>query len=465
MTLDVRLGPLSFPAPVGGVSESVGNAVDAVGQVLVQAERRPRTLKFPLAIRGDDGTPRAEGEQLRRKVRQLLNNDRMRAQGFYLAWSVDPELNAWVMIGSGDLGEGGRGITFGEWQLELGDLFVAGRPGTHRPGRRAAIADLRSASVPRDTRRLLYSEDFAAWPLASQPLYLPGDTAGVVTSAYMPGGESTQSAVRDGRHLWRAIAARDAEVLTYLPDPAVLSGPTAYLDLDEPGAVRAWDTTAGIPAGYTTAGDTEPDCPSGYAWERVLGAVGPSTPLAVENGICRLVWLGASQGLALETWDTAAKAFARVGQLLHAAGVGECRIIELTGERAVIEWRAGRYALRAVLQRGWTGPRVESYDDGGSTARLEFKPVGTGGLEDVALAPAWVRHLQMSAGGREVLWAATAADEGIGGGAALFAEPVHVRVRLRVLVAHLSFADWSSEELASRSLVDARPVPVLIGRS
>jgi hypothetical protein len=401
MSFDVRLGPLSFVSPVDAVGESVGDGLDVVGAALTAGERRPRPFKLKLPIRGDDGEaePREAGLRLRRQVRQLIDNPLFRLQGFYFTWSVDPDLDCWLLIGGAEIIETDPGITFGEWALELSDVYLRGRPGTHRPARRCAISDLRTGLVPRDTRRLLYSTDFASQALPTKPLFLPGDVADLVSTGNRP-VTSAAGLARGSRHLWRTAAALDGEVLSYRPDDSVLPERTKYLDLDDLGSVRVWDLSAATtypPATseYTTENDSDP---TKYGWERVLGDVlRPTIPLAVDNGVCRLIWLGPAntQGLAIETWDTSAKKFVRQGRIMHALNVAEQRVVEYTPERAVIEWRAGRYGMRAILQRGWWGPRLESYDDGGGPATLEFAP-GTA-AEVGASFPSWVKTVGAAA--------------------------------------------------------------------
>lgn len=579
---DVRLGPLAFVTPADTVSETIGDGLEAVGAGLVAGERRPRPLKLKLPVRGYhlDIDASESGRRLRRQVRQLLDNPRWRLQGFYFTWAADEDLDGWLLVGGAELGETDPGISFGEFELDLADVYVRGRPGTHRPGRRAAIADRRSGLVSRDTRWLLYSTDFAAQALPTEPLVLPGDIVDLVATGNQPVSSVTAGPLRGARRLWRTCAASDAEIVTYRPDESVLSDRSKYIDLDSLGSVRVWDLSAAVeypplPASYSTERDTSPDIYRG--WERVLGDVlTPDRPLAIDNGACRVIWLGAAanQGLAVEHWDEALGHYRRAGRVLHSLNVREQQVVEVTPERAVVEWRAGRYALRAILQRGWWGPRLESYDDGGSTARLEYAPealdaatlvtalagsnddlaytartpgsggnaitieyvdpgavsaslsvavVGTAirvslatdaagavtttatqvrdavaahatasGLVTVALAagntgagvvrampataltgggltvtsqtPAWVRAI--SGGGESVLWAQGMNDETVDQAPVVMAGDAVAIRRTRVLVAQLapSTVGVSASQLASLSLVDARPIPVLVGR-
>jgi len=141
-------------------------------------------------------------------------------------------------------------------------------------------------------------------------------------------------------------------------------------------------------------------------------------------------------------------------------------VVEITPERAVIEWRAGRYGMRAILQRGWWGPRLESYDDGGETARLEYSPEGIGDVTMIPQTPAWVHLIKPAAGGHSLLWASGTNDETVGGTPTVLGGSAAAFRRIRVLVGQLACPPGpGAEDLASMSLVDARPVPVLVGRS
>jgi hypothetical protein len=466
---DVRVGPLSFIAPVDNVGESVGDGLDVVGASLAAAERKPRPLKLKLPVRGYDleAEPREAGLRLRRQLRQMMDNARFRLQGIYLTWSIDPDLDCWLMIGGAELSETDPGVGFGEFVLELSEVYIVGRPGTHRPGRRIAVADRRTGLVPRDTRGRLYSTDFAI--VGGTPsAYLPGDATDFVSS--VPGGLSTlQSAARGGRHLYSYMnAEHDGEVVTYRP-AAVLTGRTNYLDLDDFGSVRVWDQSRAttyplLASEYTVAGDEDPQ--ANYGWEQVLGDVlTPDKPLAMDNGECRVVWLGAAaaQGLAVEHWDTTAKKFVRDGRVLHSLNVAEQRVVECTPERAVLEWRAGTAILRAILQRGWTGPRIEAYNDAGGNARLEFSPeVGTGSVTNAAGTPTWLKQIKRATSGKIYYWAQGSADETTGVSPTIISGGGATFQRSGVIVAQLGWAGTESIQFAA--LWDVRSIPILVGR-
>jgi hypothetical protein len=466
MTYDLKLGPLAFPAPLENVAEAVADGLEAVGAALAVAERRTRPLKLKLAVHGEptDTEPVAAGLRLRRQARQLLNNGPLRLNGLYLNWTPDAELDCWLMVGACELSETDPGVGFGEFDLTLTDVYLVGRPGTHRPGRRASITNMRTGTAPRDSRRLLYSNLGSAQALPASPLMLPGDVISLRGTGLTAPGAGTTGLARGSRFLWRAFPAVDAEVLSYVP-AATVTGRSRFVDLDELGVVKVWDATSNPEPTFTQAGDEDPTV---YGWERVYGDVLTSERvLALENGAARVRWMGAgaAQGLAIEYWKESLKRFSRIGRVLHALETSEQSVVELTGERGILEWRAGRYAMRAVLQRGWWGPRLESYDDGGSTARLEFAPTGSGAVTLTPQTPTWVQQITIASGGEALLWAQSATGETanttptvISGTAAAFS-------RTRVVLGQLSPpAGPTAEALASAAILDARPVPVLVGR-
>lgn len=398
---DLRLGPLWFLWPADAVSESLGDGLDAIGAVLTAAERKPRPLKLKLPVRASsrDAAQTQIGLRMRRQTRQLLDNARWRMGGLYLSFGADPDLDGWVLVGGGDLEETDPGLSFGDFTLDLTDLYLVARPGTHKPARRLELADRRGGLVPRDTRGLIYSTDFDDHNLPAAPLVVPGDILGALGAQNRSPASITAGPSIDGRVLWRAVAADPGEVVSFLPDDATLPDRRRrYIDLDDPGSVRVWtlDGAAEYPpvvAHYSTERCLDPTLDG---WERAYGDVlAPTTRFAVDNGVCRIVWLGSGtdQGLAVEFWDDTTATYRRAGRVLAGLSVREARIIEVTGERAVVEWRGGARALRAIMQRGWLGPRLEGFDDDGGGARLEIALDDAVIVVDQPRSPTWVREL------------------------------------------------------------------------
>lgn len=477
---DVRLGPLAFVCVADALDETLGEALEAVGAVLTPAEPRPRPLKIVLPIRGTgrELDPRETGYRIRRQVRQLLENPRWLASGLFFHWEADPELDCWLRFGGGDVQDTDPGVTFGEWRLELTDCYRVGTAGQTRLGRRLELGDRRTGLVALDTRGLLYSTDHAAQALPTEPLIIPGDVTATLLTYNRPPSSFTLGPQRGIRRLWREVAAADGEVASFLPDEAALpDAGRQYLDLEDFGAVRVWDLSGstvnvGDPSNWTNGRDTDPTI---MGWERVLGPMVRSRApqLAVENGVCRLVWIGqsAGEGLAVEVWDDAAQHFARVGRVGGAAGVSEVSIVELTGERAVIEWRGAERAMRAILCRGWRGPRLEAYNDAaGGTARLEYVANNGGAITATPDgAVAWVDSLASAGGGATtILWAkGTDADARatFAGAGTFLTGPGISYSHSRAVVAQLGDPlNVTVAKLASLAVADARAVPVLVNR-
>lgn len=470
---NVRLGPLAFTWPMDALEETIGETLDAVGAALTPAERRPRPLKLALRIEGDDSelAKKEAGYRLRRQVRQLLENPAWLAGGLYFWWRADTEMCGWVRLGGGSIVETDPGVSFGQWDLNLETPYLVARPATHRAGRRLDLADRRTGLVPRDTRGTIYNTDFSTQAIPTEPIVLPGDVTSYVASGNRPVGATTGGPLRFGRRLWRTVAGSDGEVISYLHDPAALPVTAdAYVTLDDVGSCRVWDLTPAFvtppdPTAYSAERDWSPDVY--YGWERIYGSAirGADAPLAIDNGAVRLIWLGpsATQGLALEWYDAGIGAFRREGRILHALNALEASVVEATPERVVVEWRAGEKALRAILQRGWTSVRIESYDDSGGTARIEWAPYVAAATVVAAATPSWVKTLTSSA--RVVYWATgTTAD--VNGAATLIAGTGSTAfTRARTVVAQIGSPASSVNDVASWSLVDSRSVPVLLRRA
>lgn len=467
---DLRIGPLLLQCPLDQVAEQLGDGLSQVGAALTPAERRPRPLNLKLPVRGyfREIDPVAVGRQQRRQVRQLLNNARWTSQGLYWTWDVDSDLDGWLLTGGGELAESDPGITFAEFELTLNDTFLVAKPGTHRMARRLDLADRRGGAVPRDTRGLIYSTDFNAVALPTEPLQIPGDVLSITGSQNKaPASTSAGAAGPSSRFLWRNVAASPGEVVSYMPDLVLLpSRRRAPLDLDNLGAVRVWDMNtqaAPDPATYTGERDRDPD--AYYDWERVLGdPLLADTRLAMDNGWSRVIWLGSqpSQGLAIEYWDATLGCMRRQGRVLASNNVLENTVVEVTPERAVLEFRAGDKALRCILQRGWTGPRLEAYNDSGGTARIEYAPTaGTPTLGSTT--PTWVDTI--TAGGRVDLWARGTAADVRGTTMTVLDTPGVVWTRTRAVVGQFSHPGGDNAALvAGRSLCDHQAVPTLVAR-
>lgn len=170
----VSLGRLTVPTVLDDLKEQFGDGLDAVGGTLVAPDAKPRPLTLTVPVAGAPGRTDwyEAGLRIRRQVRGLLENPAARMQGLYFRWDIDPESNGWLLVGGGDLEEGNGGVTFADWKLTLTDCYRVGSLRTHRPARRAALYDRRSANVAKDTLRRVYGAVFPS--LAPLPLiYLP----------------------------------------------------------------------------------------------------------------------------------------------------------------------------------------------------------------------------------------------------------------------------------------------------
>lgn len=160
----VTLGPLALPTLKGDVTETMGDQLETIGAGVVPGERRPRPLTLRIPVHGEviDTDRWNAGLRLRRQLRALLENSAARLQGLYLNWSVDPELNCWLLIGGGDLKYATGGITFADFEVELTDCYRVANRRTHRDARRVITIDRRLVTTPRDQLGTLFSTDFAA---------------------------------------------------------------------------------------------------------------------------------------------------------------------------------------------------------------------------------------------------------------------------------------------------------------
>lgn len=475
----LRLGPLSFTTVRGDLPEQIGDGLDPAGPVLIAAERKPVPFKLVIPVRGDSSEtdPKVSGQRLRRQVRQLLSNPAWLAQGIGFAWSLDNELDCWLQIGSGEISDGaGRGLTQGEWLLELSDCYLVARPGSHRAGRKLDLGDRRGGLVARDTFGRLYSTDYSSQAAVASPLVIPG-LAVDAFSPSQPAPSLGSGPLVSSKMIYQTAAGVDGDVMTYEPD-ATVAQPGGHISIDDPGQVRVWDVmgssvglTVSPPAiAQTAAKDLAPD--TGYGWERVLGPmVTAARWLAIENDMCRVrwaYWSGAAQNVILiEQWDDT-NGYVPVAAVTTSSVATPRRIsiAELTPERAVIDVGYGSRRTRIILQRGWPGPRIEQITSStGVDARLDVTTGdGTAGSYAAAASPAWVTELKKS--GTVV---ARLAQSHTAVTVAAGTSPATVKLSApAVLAVQISGVRSpytpTAAELASLSLTDAQSVPVLVER-
>lgn len=336
----VSVGPITLPTLKGELVETVGEQLETVGAGVVAGDRRPRALPLTIPVRGDylDANRRDAGLRLRRQVRALLENSAARMQGLYLNWSVDPEQNGWLLIGGGDLKYAQGGITFADFEVALTDCYRVGNRRSCRPARRIEVTDRRLITTPRDILGRYFWTDFnTITPIARHYL-------GVGVTDPESGGAPVNTfsvTTRDGA-LVGAQDRADGQCISY-----------EQAEIDEYKAiVRVYDTH-----GSTVETD----------WEAVYG---PDQPLVgapvLDNALARVVPDVATGRLDVQSWTGSAWVTdATVTPPASSTGFAG-RVLEWTTERAVLVITANvggtqRVTTYVTLQRGWQGPRVETY--------------------------------------------------------------------------------------------------------
>lgn len=280
------------------------------------------------------------GMRLRRQIRALMENSQARLQGLYLAFSPDVEQNCWLLVGGGDLKYGQGSVALADFTLELTNVYRVANRRTHRPARRVDITDRRLITTPRDTLGTLFSTDFAATtPIAQHYL-------GVGVTDPESGGKPVATftvSTKDGT-LVAAQARLDGECISYEQG-----------ETDEYKAiVRLRDRRgSGVQAD----------------WHDVYGPDQPITAGEIpilDNAICRVVPDPATGQLDVQSWS--GTAWVTDATVTPPAGATQFagRVIEWTTERAVLQILSAtaspqRVTTYVTLQRGWTGPRVETY--------------------------------------------------------------------------------------------------------
>jgi len=219
---DLKLGRISLPTLEGEIKEAVGGKLEPTGQVLGAGTPEPRPFALSIPIHCTPGDTDLKAAMLmRRQVRALLDNPRARLGGLYMAFAHDPELDGWLVIGSGEIEYAEGGITHADFKLALSECYRVGQRHTHRPGYTVSVRDRRLSTTPRDRLGTLYSTDFAAaamepqvtLPIAATDLIVNGSQ---VTSAPLMVG-SQRGAV--------PVVAGPVSTVSYrLADPAAEQG-------------------------------------------------------------------------------------------------------------------------------------------------------------------------------------------------------------------------------------------------
>lgn len=363
MTLQVTLGPISLPTLKGDVSEMVGDQLETVGAGVVPSERRPRTLPLTFPVHADRTAASRwdAGMRMRRQVRALMENPAARLQGLYLNWSVDPEMNCWLLVGGGDLKFATGGVTFADFELALTDCYRVANQRTHRPARRVVRLERKLGLVARDYLGTLFSGDFSLVASTARHYLGVAPTDVRIGSTGAPPTLGTIS-TKDGN-----LAYIDA-----LTDQDVIDFEQAEGDMLK-AIVRLYDDH-GAPG-------TE------ASWEPVYG---PDQPLVgsiiSDNAACRVLLDLTTGRLDIAHWTGSAWVVNATAAHPSGATGFAVRVVEWTQERAVVRvtslLSAGvRGELYVTLQRGWTGPRLELYGRnaaGNATVSLNVYSKSTG---------------------------------------------------------------------------------------
>lgn len=473
-TYGLRLGPLRFVTALSDVAETLGDQLEQVGASAVPGDRRPRpfNLEIPVRAAAGDADPHATGMRLRRQVRQLMENTAWRMQGLPFTWDIDPDLSCWLLVGGGDLTEIEDGLTFGEFKLSLTDCYVAGRPGTHLEGRRLDYGDRRTGLVPRDSWGEVYSTAFDAVFAFDRRLVIPGDVLRPIDPA-----DIQAPTAYGGRMAARWLRIDPGGVQPFVASRAIVTGPDPDLTLSDYGICRVWTTPTGMPGTTTTAGDLDPTI---YGWEQVLGPLTSAKwPLAIDNGVCRISYLGNdrdTQGLLLQRWNTDRFQGGLRLDAVPFTGLGipdpadlQWIPIEVTSERVEISVGLGPAldVARIILQRGWTGPRIEMRAVSYSGAKFRalagaLSVTGAGSPENLyRFDVSGVRQSLVAPG-------TDAFTHSIVSGAS-FWETTGGRnsLQFQISLGREEGANWShmrEQALASLAVEDIRSVPVLVER-
>lgn len=380
--MSLTIGRINLEPP-DAWPEPIGDQVTRVGGVPTPGARSGTSISSKLTLAPPDTGTRADRQRVRRQLRSLTNNAPARLQGIWVAWSDDDEQDGWYVPTQAtiDLTEGA--LASGFFTASLG-LDLVGRPRTHRPAALARVHDLRAAATPKDGLNRLYGPAFDGSPLNGSavtpaPLvWLPSDTQDVIIAG--PGSPSygpTRQG-RGGSSLTSIQGVGDLSVVHFEQDPAHrLRGDVILYDRrGETGT--AWDAVNPHPA-----------------WEEVYGVDWPWVGrVSVENSLCRVIETD-NAVLSCAYWDGAQ--YAPLADLRPRVD-GE--YLDTVLSRSVVEWSPERAVMRIVmhrasmpgsrtevlitLQRGWRGPKVETYTSGDNGTGLGLLPVsaitGSSGL-------------------------------------------------------------------------------------
>lgn len=220
---DAQLGRLGLATIYDNMTEGVGDTLAVTGAGVALGERKPKRYAFNLAVHGTQGDPDpyAAGLRMRRQVRALMENSRLRGEGLYFQFLADLEQNGWVLLGGGQLEYMDGGVSLAQFQLTLDDAYRVGSLRTHRPARRVELYDRRLATTPRDWLGQVFGTDYAA--LTAQAItYLPVGVTDVVGSQKAPVAYGTRTGLGGATPV--VVGRTHGEVLNYEWAEAAMNG-------------------------------------------------------------------------------------------------------------------------------------------------------------------------------------------------------------------------------------------------
>jgi hypothetical protein len=348
----------------------------------------------------------------------MMQNADYRLAAVYIQFAFDAERNGWMVIGTATLNDADGGATLAEYTLALDNAYRVAAINTHRDGYRVDITDLRLATSPLDYfGTVINTSTFGAALSPAVAVALPVGA----TDVTVLGAAATALAVsRTGTDGVIPVVTTKSPFAYGLAASALANGDVLSWERAEVsfnlGDVIVYDRrgnlgpfgTGGVydPVPYPSTFATTGAVQDTYGWEEIYGTDYPYSWLVagatkdapvIQNGLCRVRYDNTGAlGFRVDSWNPATSAFIEQGKIttmptvIGAALSGtfdntflSAQVLEYTPERAVIELVTQnsatpsiRSSMLIILQRGWTGPRVEVYSPGQFPAILYSLPTG-----------------------------------------------------------------------------------------
>lgn len=221
----------------------------------------------------------------------------------------------------------------------------------------------------------------------------------------------TPSSNRSGTTHGLAIRSLNAEALTWFVDSVMVVA----------GALPATTITGDSYGYFWQAGFGQSQStidPQSFGWEEVYGPdqkLSSGDVVVMQNQLCRLRYVSATTSIAIDTsvegtwteqgrvtlWDSGAlDTYTQHTKLLARSDGSLSTVMEWTPERAIVRLSSNRSGADSTarldtyitLQRGWTGPRIESYCNiagvGTPGCQVRWTPNSTGNYVEANLTSA-----------------------------------------------------------------------------